>query len=224
MDECKECQYCCPWIPVPGKDAYYKCPVWTKIVKERKVLKMVELTGRKLDRLPRFKDLGFNINKIRAEVDFIRTIHQNPNHLFYVHSNPGTGKTHCMLALTFEMLCKQIDCYYTTSKRMRDVWLCNDELFEDRQDCYEERDRFINSKMLIVDDFGHEGYSKQGHFQKNFEGILQSNGRKIILASNISYDDEDFPYKDEGWLMDRLNYSFRVGWHGKSYRKPLKEK
>jgi hypothetical protein len=50
--------------------------------------------------------------------------------------------------------------------------------------------------------------------------ILTSDARKIILVSNVGRFEDNFPYKKEFWIMDRLNNAVEIAWHGESYRKP----
>lgn len=223
--KCEGCNFPCPWIPVSDNSAA-RCPTWIRKQNEKRVLKMVELSGRTLDKCPRFDELNYK----NAEREFtegilkIRDIHTNINHLFFIFSNPGTGKTHTLLAYTLQLLSIGINAYYVTAARLRNVWLD----YMNRYDLQEwepnEIESIENSKTLIIDDFGREGYSLTGHFQKNLEGILTSFGKKIIFASNISFEDENFPYKDEEWIMDRLNSAVQISWMGESFRKPIEEK
>jgi hypothetical protein len=33
---------------------------------------------------------------------------------------------------------------------------------------------------------------------------------------------ENFPYKNEDWIMDRLNHAVKITWFGESFREPKK--
>lgn len=214
---CNICIFVCPWIP--GKnETVSKCPLWVKKVEENRIIDMVKLTGRKIDKVKPIEDLDYFSGDFLKKVDFICNIHTNINYLFYISSKPGTGKTHILLAYCLELRLKKVNAYYTTSTRMRQVWLEEKDIFN----LSPEESNFYNSEVLIIDDFGYEGYSESGHFQRKIEAILQSTDRKIILASNIGIDHEEFPYRNEPWIMDRLNSALKIGWKGESYRKPIK--
>lgn len=225
-DECEGCNFSCPWIYSRFTDnSVIQCPTWIDMQNERQILKMVKLSGKKLDRCPSFYDLEFEgtEKEFKAGIEEIKRIHTDINHLFFIFSNPGTGKTHALLAYTMHLLTIGIDVYYITSARLRNVWLDYMNRFEMEGWGHEEIISIQDCDILIIDDFGREGYSLTGHFQKNLEGILTSTGRKTILASNLSIEDEKFPYKNEEWIMDRLNDAVKISWYGESFRKPTKE-
>jgi DNA replication protein DnaC len=223
MNGCENCQHKkdCPLIPGEKEGWSKKCPIWIEKYAEKRILEMVKKSGRVIDRCPRFEDLKYNTNNIKKEVDLIRLIPSNKNHLFWICSPYGTGKTHCLLSFVFDCLCKRIDAYYVTSKHLRDIYLGiqNAHLYSDNELMYEIRD-IMDAKIVSVDDFSHEGISETGFFQRNIEGLLTSTAKKIILASNIPITDENFPYKNDEWIMDRINAAVQITWYGKSLREP----
>jgi DNA replication protein DnaC len=223
MKECENCQYACPWIPT-GDNTAKRCPIYFRKKSEEKILQMVLKSGRDLDRCPKFEDLNFT----KAEPEFkegleqIKSIHTNLNHLFFIWSPPGTGKTHCLLAYAFQMLRNKFYVHYLTASRLRDIWL--EIMNRHRVDNFDDSEinLLMDSEILIIDEFCHEGVSLSGHFQRYFEGILTSTAKKVILASNVKMTAENFPYKNEDWIMDRLNHAVKITWFGESFREPKK--
>lgn len=228
-NKCENCQHKdgCPLIPGEKKEHLKKCPIWIEKYAEKRILEMVKKSGRVIDRCPRFEDLKYNTNNIKKEVDLIRLIPSNKNHLFWICSPYGTGKTHCLLSFVFDCLCKRIDAYYVTSKHLRNIYLGMQNTYihsiafssNDNELMY-EISNIMDAKIVCIDDFCHEGISETGFFQRNIEGLLTSTAKKIILASNIPITDENFPYKNDEWIMDRINAAVQIIWYGKSLREP----
>lgn len=219
--ECRGCEIVSCFIPVQKeKNWVTRCAHYRKITAIIKIKKMLGYEGNQPVSIPRFEDLKFDINDIKNGVEKIKNFPQSGSLLFVV-ANPGTGKSHCLLAKTYELLIAGKSAYYIEARRLHHLWRqqINSNLSHDELNEFFD---FSDSRYKIIDDIGRNEFTD--YFEDRLRELLNSWYGKFIIASNLDPQGEDpfkLQVKDTALLsrLTRVRNGEIVRWTGKDYRK-----
>lgn len=224
-----ECQGCNIVSCFPQRDKekniVTRCVHYRKIAVITKIKKMLGYNGNRPVSIPRFEDLKFDINDIKRGVEKIKNFSQSFNNLLFVVANPGTGKSHCLIAKTYELLMAGESAYYIEARMLHYLWRqqINSEISRDELN---EFFNFSDSEYKIIDDIGRGEFTD--FFEDNLRKLLNSWHDKFIIASNLDPEGEE-PFKlkiKDAALLSRLTRERNgeiVRWTGKDYRKIKQE-
>lgn len=223
--ECRGCNAVACQLPVPGKENTVRtCAHKKKIFAWLKIKKMIGCNGNQPVSIPRFEDFEFKINKIKNEVEKIKNFPQSGNLLFIV-ANPGTGKSHCLVAKTHELLIAGKSAFYIEARRLHYLWRqqIKSEISHDESN---EFFNFSDSEYKLIDDIGRGEFTD--FFEDKLRELLNSWHDKFIIASNLDPEGVEpfrLQIKDIALLsrLTRKRNGEIVRWTGKDYRKIRQE-
>lgn len=149
-------------------------------------------------------------------LDFIKNA-QN----LVLFGNPGTGKTHCAIALGIKACLQGHSVLYTSVPHL----LTQIRESESQKKLGRLQKKFEKYDLVICDEFGYISFNKEGA-EALFNHISLRAGRKsTIITTNLGFDRWDEIFTDKilaSAMVDRLTHkSYIVNMNGMSYR--LKE-
>lgn len=218
--ECIGCEIATCFIVVSREaNTVKRCPVYQEIHASRKIRRMLQYSRKDFITLPHWDQLSFNKNKISSQVEQIKAFPRGQNNLMMIIGPNGTGKTHCLLSLLFDILVSGKTAYYIDASTLHDLLVlqAKGELCGSEAD---ELAEFIHAEYKLIDEIGGENESL--FFEKQFGKLLNRYFDKFVMASNLDTEanNEKFRLKyQDNTLLSRLAKAVKVRWSGKDYRK-----
>jgi DNA replication protein DnaC len=166
-------------------DEEFDCPLWLNKQKELEELQRLQVKEEKKT----FDNFDASVFKDPSIVDEIRRFHQTRYKYLLLLGGTGSGKTHLAKALlnSLEGKIKQM-VFSISASRLYELFF--DESHYDKAGEARAKLKYIYSfYFLFIDDLGDEKHNKNQLFNDGFKKILDEFKGRIIMTSNLNYED-----------------------------------
>lgn len=213
---CRDCVIEGCWI-VNDEGMARRCVLFLEKLAKRKIGDMVGAASNYDVKIPSFSDLEYDINDIRSIVEAVKSFPDSQGNFLFLSSPNGTGKTHLMLSLLYQVLAAGETAYYIRAIALKELWVKQARGGLSQEDSAELYG-FISSQWKFIDELGGEG--NPNHFEGKLTELLDRRYDRFVMASNLDPERgvTKFSYTDNR-LLSRLSGATVLRWPGESYRK-----